>query len=111
MHPHGSYDDAGEAGAEEAAEPLGEAVAFEGEQGRPAPQAEAGAAQRGTGFSGILWKILGVAVIALGIFFLLGMLGGMLDGYGVTFVLICLVLGCGLIYLGIRLMRRGKAKP
>lgn len=59
LHPHGSYDDAGEAGAEEAAEPLGEAVAFEGEQGRPAPQAEAGAAQRGTGFSGILWKILG----------------------------------------------------
>lgn len=111
LHPHGSHDDAEEAGAEEAAEPLGEAVAFEGEQGRPAPQAKAGAAQRGRSFSGILWKILGVAVIALGIFFLLGMLGGMLDGYGIAFVLTCLVLGGGLVYLGIRLMRRGKAKP
>lgn len=78
--------------------------------GHAESRVEAGSEQRGRSFSGILWKILGVVVIALGAFFLLGMLGGILDGYGVAFILTCLVLGCGMVYLGIRLMRRGKAK-
>lgn len=103
--PHGENDGAGEV-----EESLDEAVASGAEPGHAESRAEAGSEQRGRSFSGILWKILGAAVIALGAFFLLGMLGGILDGYGVAFILTCLVLGCGMVYLGIRLMRRGKAK-
>ena len=102
---HGDHDGAGEA-----EEPLDDVTVSEVEQVYSESPAEAVPEQRGKGFSRILWKVLGLAVIALGVFFLLGMLGGILDGYGIAFVLVCLGLGCGLVYLGIRLMRRGKAK-
>lgn len=102
---HGDHDGAGEA-----EEPLDDVTVSEVEQVYSESPAEAVPEQRGKGFSRILWKVLGLAVIALGVFLLLGMLGGILDGYGIAFVLVCLGLGCGLVYLGIRLMRRGKAK-
>ena len=102
------HDDHGDAGGAE--EPLDDVPVSETEQGHSESPAEAVPEQRGKGLSRILWKVLGLAVIALGVFFLLGMLGGILDGYGIAFVLVCLGLGCGLIYLGIRLMRRDKAK-
>lgn len=97
-------------GAGEAEEPLDDVTVSKAERAHSESPAEAVPGQRGKGFSRILWKVLGLAVIALGVFFLLGMLGGILDGYGIAFVLVCLGLGCGLVYLGIRLMRRGKAK-
>lgn len=104
-HAHGGQDD-----GEEAEEACDRTPVSRTEQEHPGVPAQAGSGQKRKSLSVILWKILGVLAIVFGIFFLLGMLGGVLDGYEISFNLVCLVLGCGLVYLGIRLMRHGKTE-
>lgn len=103
LHARSAGDD-----ADETEECSGDVRVHKAEQTDSAATVRVG--QRGKGFTGVVWKILGVLVIALGVFFLLGMLGGILGGYEISVILFCLVLGGGLVYLGIRLIRRGKAK-